>query len=112
MNRLHVSTSPLTNRIYAGSVLRDGQTWTANKTDVTGEACAAVAMHALEHGGPVVVTENGVPKWEITVREMAAAQQPAQAAPGDDDYMCPNCNTPWKCNGPHLLPGDDAAGGG
>ena len=23
------------------------------------------------------------------------------------DYMCPNCVTPWKCNGPHLLPGED-----
>lgn len=21
----------------------------------------------------------------------------------DDDDMCPNCVTPWKCNGPHLL---------
>lgn len=20
----------------------------------------------------------------------------------DGDYMCPNCVTPWKCNGPHL----------
>ena len=20
---------------------------------------------------------------------------------GTDDYMCPNCTTPWKCNGPH-----------
>ena len=20
----------------------------------------------------------------------------------DEDYMCPNCVTPWKCNGPHL----------
>ena len=20
----------------------------------------------------------------------------------DIDYMCPNCITPWKCNGPHL----------
>lgn len=19
----------------------------------------------------------------------------------DDDYMCPNCVTPWRCNGPH-----------
>jgi hypothetical protein len=19
----------------------------------------------------------------------------------DPDYMCPNCLTPWKCNGPH-----------
>lgn len=20
-----------------------------------------------------------------------------------EDYMCPNCVTPWKCNGPHLM---------
>lgn len=22
--------------------------------------------------------------------------------PDDLDAMCPNCCTPWKCNGPHL----------
>ena len=22
--------------------------------------------------------------------------------PEDDDDMCPNCVTPWKCNGPHV----------
>ena len=22
--------------------------------------------------------------------------------PGDDEYMCENCVTPWKCNGPHV----------
>lgn len=70
MKRLHVGVSPLTNRIFAGNVLKDGQTWAANKTDVTGEACAAVAMHVLANGDPVVVTGNGVPKWEITVREL------------------------------------------
>jgi len=20
----------------------------------------------------------------------------------DDEYMCPNCVTPWRCNGPHI----------
>lgn len=25
-------------------------------------------------------------------------------APPDEDHMCPNCTTPWKCNGPHLPP--------
>ena len=20
-----------------------------------------------------------------------------------EDYMCPNCVTPWKCNGPHIM---------
>jgi hypothetical protein len=28
---------------------------------------------------------------------------PRQAEPFDEaDGMCPNCCTPWKCNGPHL----------
>jgi hypothetical protein len=67
---LHVSTSPLTNRIYAGSVLKDGQTWAANKTDVTGEACAAVAKYVLANGHPTVITANGVPAFEITVRDL------------------------------------------
>jgi len=24
----------------------------------------------------------------------------------DPDYMCPNCVTPWKCNGPHIAEGE------
>lgn len=60
MKRLHVAVSPLTNRIFAGSLLKGGQTWASDKTDVTGEACAAVVMHAIHLGAPVVVvTENG-----------------------------------------------------
>lgn len=27
----------------------------------------------------------------------------ARGAPTDDDDMCPNCVTPWKCNGPHEM---------
>ena len=67
---LHVAMSPLTCRIYAGHILRDGATWAANKTDVTGEACAAVAQHALEAGGTVTVTADGRPAYEITVKEV------------------------------------------
>lgn len=25
----------------------------------------------------------------------------------DPEYMCPNCVTPWKCNGPHTLPKEE-----
>ena len=35
---------------------------------------------------------------EATARAMLAA---APAASGGEDDMCPNCVTPWKCNGPH-----------
>ena len=70
MKSLHVGNSPLTNRIYAGTVLKDGRSWGANKQDVTGNACAAVAQHVLANKEPVIVMANGVPKYEITVREL------------------------------------------
>lgn len=41
MKLIHIGTSPLTNRIFAGNVLNDGYTWAANKQDVTGVACGA-----------------------------------------------------------------------
>lgn len=69
--RIHIATSPLTNTIYAGYVLRDGRTWSdTNKTDVTGAACAAVAEHALEKGGEIVITANGKPAYEISVKQL------------------------------------------
>lgn len=40
--------------------------------------------------------------------DLTAAQLRAALATGDDakeydpEYMCPNCVTPWKCNGPHI----------
>lgn len=70
MRKLHVGTSPLTNRIYAGHVLKDGATWGEGKQDVTGAACGAVCEHVLANGEPVMVTCNGKPKYEITVREL------------------------------------------
>lgn len=45
--KLHIGTSPLTNRIYAGHVLKDGRTWGEGKQDVTGLACAVVVRSAI-----------------------------------------------------------------
>lgn len=45
MGKLVVSVSPLSNRIIAGSLLKNGYTYGANKTDVTEEAVASVALH-------------------------------------------------------------------
>lgn len=68
MRKLHVGTSPLTNRIFAGHVLKDGKNWGEGKQDVTGPVCGAVAEHVLANESPVIVTCNGVPKYEISVR--------------------------------------------
>ena len=27
---------------------------------------------------------------------------PMMVEPYSHEYMCPNCVTPWKCNGPHI----------
>lgn len=70
MKPIHVGTSPITNRIFAGTVLKCGTVW-ANKQEVTGVACGAVAEHVIANGGPVVVSVNGVPTYEISVRKIA-----------------------------------------
>lgn len=65
-----VATSPLTNKIYAGTLLKDGVTWSENRDDVTGLACGAVVEHVMRRGGTVVVNANGTPAFEITVRKL------------------------------------------
>lgn len=67
---LHVAVSPLSNRIYAGRILRDGVTWGSRTKDVTGQACAAVAQHVLAAGGATVVTCNGKPAYRIVVQDL------------------------------------------
>jgi hypothetical protein len=39
-------------------------------------------------------------QWQ-TIAEKISAAQVMNDAP--DEYMCPNCVTPWKCNGPHEI---------
>lgn len=69
--KLHVGCSALSGNIYCGHVLKDGRTWAANKTDVTVEALVAVAEHTLAFGKPVVINAKGLPKYEITVRDLS-----------------------------------------
>lgn len=78
MNKpLHIGVSPLTNRIYAGHVLKDGMTWASNKQDVTGAACGAVCEYVLANGDPVVVSRNGYPAFRITVERIDAQKEGA-----------------------------------
>ena len=67
-----IATSPLSGRIFLGKINRKGDTWLDNppKVDVTGDACAAVAIHTLMEGGKTIVTANGKPMYEITARKV------------------------------------------
>lgn len=79
MKRLRVAASPLTGRIYSGNVLKSGDTWAANQTDVTDEACAAVAHHVLLEAGPeatrgeITVSVNEKPIYRIKVEKLHGA---------------------------------------
>jgi hypothetical protein len=72
---LHVAVSPLTNTIYAGTLLKCGTVWSANKQDVTMEALVAVAEHTLKFGKPVVIHANGKPEYRITVEKLNQQEQ-------------------------------------
>ena len=40
---------------------------------------------------------------EVAARALLSEPTPAPVEPYDEtDDMCPNCQTPWKCNGPHF----------
>jgi len=49
MSDFKVGCSPITSKIYAGKVLKDG-TWASGKHDVTDTAVGAVAQHLLQLG--------------------------------------------------------------
>jgi hypothetical protein len=70
--KLHVGTSPLTNTIFAGGVLKDGMTWAANKQDVTIDALVAVAQHVENFGKPVEIRNGntGQIEYRITVERL------------------------------------------
>ena len=67
-NPIRVSTSPITNTIYAGRVR--GHLWSGEKHDVTMDALVAVAQHGIAFGKPIVITSNGKPEFEITVKSL------------------------------------------
>lgn len=69
--KIHVGTSPLSNKIFAGHLLKDGMTWAKNKQDVTIDALVAVAEHTLNFGEPVVISKaDGTPEFKITVERL------------------------------------------
>lgn len=73
MRKLHVAASPLTGTIFAGTVLKDGRTWGANKEDVTIEALVAVAEHGLKFGKPIEISRpDGTLEYRITVERIGA----------------------------------------
>ena len=68
MSDFKVGCSPLTSRIYAGKVLKDGK-WAANKKDVTDSAVSAVAQQLLQTGEKLQFTHKGE-RYELKVERI------------------------------------------
>lgn len=64
---IRVAKSAMTDRIFAGRVLKDGMTWGAGKTDVTSDVLKAV-VDLITPGHTLTVSVNGQPAYEITVK--------------------------------------------
>ena len=68
MSQFKVGCSPLTSRIYAGKVLKNG-TWGANKKDVTDSAVSAVAQQLLQTNEKLKFTYQGE-QYELKVEKV------------------------------------------
>lgn len=62
-----VGSSPLSGKIYAGNVKKDG-TWGANKKDVTDTAPGAVAQHLMDVEQALVFWREGK-RFKMEVQE-------------------------------------------
>ena len=60
------------------------------------EATARAMLAAAPAASGVDTSTNEA--WAARAQEKIEAME---AASGGEDDMCPNCVTPWKCNGPH-----------
>ena len=74
--QLRVATSPLSNTIFAGTLLKDGRTWASNKQDVTMDCLLAVAEHVDNFGEPVeIYTMDNAIEYRITVESFKQAKE-------------------------------------
>ncbi len=69
-SEIRVAKSAMTDRIYAGRVCKDGQTWRAGKRDVTSDVLKAV-VDLITPGHALTVSADGKPAYEITVKALS-----------------------------------------
>lgn len=66
---LTIGNSPLTNKIYIGTVKNN--LWQKNKTECTVQAIASVCENVVKSGGKIQVLDvNGKPMYKIIVEEI------------------------------------------
>lgn len=74
MSKLRIQCSPITGTIYAGRINKAGDAWAGKKTDVTSDVLGAI-IQKIGAGNIITVNENGVPAFEIEVRDVRPTSQ-------------------------------------
>lgn len=69
MRKLHIATSGLTNKIYAGVPKKTGE-WGSEKQEVTDLVINAFLEHALNFKKPIELSLNGKVEFIITVKDL------------------------------------------
>ncbi|AUS01513.1 hypothetical protein NVP1286O_22 [Vibrio phage 1.286.O._10N.286.55.C4] len=68
---INVAASPLTGKIYAGTTIKNGTMFGANKQDVTMDCLIATIEHCLKFGATVQITKlDGTVDFEIDVKDL------------------------------------------
>ena len=71
MKAIKVAASPLTGKIYAGTIVRNGSMFGPNKQDVTMDCLIATIEHCLKFGSTVQITKlDGTVDFEIDVKDL------------------------------------------
>lgn len=76
-----IACSPLTGRIFQGTVNKDMSAFTGKKKDVTSDVLQAVIEKADYHGGRFEI-EGGGRKWMVKVTEMKTCGCKGMPQPG------------------------------
>lgn len=61
-------------------------------------------VHALlsRASAAIQALQRKVTGLQATLDRLAELEAQVNPEPAETDDMCPNCVTPWKCNGPHI----------
>jgi hypothetical protein len=81
MSTLRIACTAIAKRIMAGRVNKAGESFIGKPVDVTSD-CLIAVIDFIGRGEKKVVTENGLPAYEIEVRDVrTSGTEGAQAAP-------------------------------
>jgi len=74
-DKARIATAALSGRIFLGVPDKDGRSFIGVTKDVTSDCLKAVVDKVMrEDTSMLVVTENGAPAYEITVKKIGATQ--------------------------------------